>query len=141
MTHDEWVEQAEQVFYGVTGRGGARWETFSQPQWEHFYDEGYGPDSYEAEITAPTRGFIEERLALVPYDSLIKTIVPESVQWSVLQPWQATYWKQLPIGYHVEFTYLPLTEVETLTRATPPEWVQAWYQRVGRWYTNYLEPE
>jgi hypothetical protein len=141
ITQDEWIEQSEHVFYGVTGRGGAQWETLSHPQWEYFYDEGYGIDSYGGEMTASTRGLIEERLALVPYDSFIKAVIPASVRWSILQPWQATYWKQLPIGYHIEFTYFPLTEVEMLARATPPDWVQAWYQRVRKWYTSYLEPE
>jgi hypothetical protein len=141
LTQDAWSGQAERVFYGVTDHGGALWETLSHPQWEHFYDEGYGIHPYEGEITASTRGLIEERLALVPYDSFIKSIVPQSVQWSVLQPWQATYWKQLPVGYRIEFTYLPLSEAEKGARSTPPDRVHAWYQRVRRWYINYLEPE
>jgi hypothetical protein len=138
MTHDKWTDQSERVFYGVTGRGGALWETLSHPQWDHFYDEGYGINPYEGEMTASTRGLIEEWLALVPYDPLIKAIVPESVRWSVLQPWEPTYWKQLPIGYHIEFAYLPLTEAEKPARSTPPDWVSAWHQRVHRWYTSYL---
>lgn len=133
--------RSEQVFCGVTGRGGALWETLSRPQWDHFYDEGYGIDPYDGEMTASTRGLIEERLALVPHDSFIKAIVPESVRWSVLQPWEATYWKQLPVGYHIEFIYLPLTEAEDQARSFHPDWVQARYQRVLRWYTSYLEPE
>jgi hypothetical protein len=141
MTHDQWINISEQVFYGVTARGGALWEALSHPRWEYFYEERYGIDPYVGEMTAPTRDLIEERLALVPYDPFIKVIVPESVQWSVLQPWEATYWKQLPIGYHMEFTYLPLAEGEKRERLTPPGWVQAWYQRTSRWYSSYLEPE
>ncbi|HLO13509.1 MAG TPA: hypothetical protein VK206_01680, partial [Anaerolineales bacterium] len=141
ISHDEWIKQAEQVFYGVTNRGGALWEALSHPQWDHFYDEGYGANPYEGQITASTRRLIEEWLAFIPYDSFVKTIVPESVRWSVLQPWEATYWKQLPIGYHIEFTYLPLTEAEKLDRSTPPDWARAWHQRVRRWYTSYLEPD
>lgn len=141
MPHNKWIEQSEHVFYGVTDRGGASWETLSHPQWDHFYDEGYGTNPYEGEMTASTRGLIEERLALIPYDSFLETIVPESVQWSILQPWEATYWKQLPLGYHIEFAYVPLTGAEKLARSTPPDWVQAWYQRVREWYKSYLEPE
>ena len=141
LPHDQWMDQSEHVFYGVTGRGGALWETLSHPQWDHFYDEGYGINPYEGEMTASTRGLIEEWLALVPYDPSIKAIVPESLRWSVLQPWQATYWKQLPIGYHIAFTYLQLTEAEELARPTPPDWVRACYQHSRRWYTSYLEPE
>lgn len=141
MSHTERIDQAEQVFYGVTALGGALWETLSHPQWDDFFLEGYGIDPYEGEMSASTRSLIEERLALIPYDSFIKAIVPESVRWSVLQPWEATYWKQLPIGYRIEFTYLPLSEAETLARSTPPDHVQAWYQRVSRWYTSYLGPE
>ena len=138
MTHDEWIARPEQVFYGVTGRGGAKWETLSHPQWDRFYDEGYGIDPYEGEIIAPDRGLAEQLLALVPYDSFVKAIVPESIRWSVLQPWETTYWKQLPIGYHVDFTYLPRSEDKEIT-PPPPEWVRMWCQRTRRWYTNYLE--
>lgn len=141
MSHDEWTDQSEHVFYGVTGRGGAPWETLSHPQWDHFHDEGYRIKPYEGEVTASTRGLIEERLALVPYDPFIKAIVPESVRWSILQPWEVTYWKQLPIGYHIEFTYIPLTKAEKLARLTPPDWVRASHQRGHRWYKSYLEPE
>jgi len=141
LAHAEWTAQPAQIFYGVTTAGGAKWEALSHPQWDRFYDEGYGINPYEGEMTASTRGLIEERLALVPYDSFIKTIVPESMRWSVLQPWDATYWKQLPIGYRLEFTYFPPTELEELARSTHPDWVQAWHQRVNKWYTSYLEPE
>ena len=141
ISRDQWIEQSEQVFYGVTGLGGALWETLSHPQWDHFYDEGYGTNPYEGEMTASTGGLIEEWLALVPYDLSIKAIVPESLRWSVLQPWEATYWKRLPVGYHIEFTYLPLTEEERLERSISLDKVNAWHQRVSRWYTSYLEPQ
>jgi hypothetical protein len=141
LTHDEWMTRPEQAFYGVTILGGTKWETLSHPQWDRFYDEGYGIDPYEGEITAPDRGLVEQVLALAPYASFITAIVPESIRWSVLQPWEATYWKQLPIGYRVDFTYLPRSEDEELAHPAAPDWVHARYQHIRRWYTNYLEPE
>jgi hypothetical protein len=140
-SHAAQMEGSEYVFYGVTDRGGALWERLSHPQWDLFFEEGYGTDPYEGEMTASTRAFIEQRLAFIPYDPVIGAILPGSVRWSVLQPWQATYWKQLPLGYRIEFTYLPLTEAETLARLTPPHRMDAWHQRVDRWYRSYLEPE
>ena len=141
LTHKEWIDQSQDVLYGVTDRGGTLWETLSRPQWDRFFDEGYGIDPYEGEMAASTRGLIEERLELIPYDTSLKAIVPESMRWSVLQPWEATYWKQLPVGYRLEFTYLPMSEEEKLARPTSPDWVRAWHQRTDRWYTSYLETE
>ena len=123
--------------YGVTGRGGATWETLSQPQWDRFYVEGYGINPYEGEITASERGLVEQLLRRAPYDSMVKAIVPESIRWSVLHPWEATYWKQVPIGYQVEFTYLTRSGDEEMP--LPPKWVRRWYQLRHRWYTHYLE--
>jgi hypothetical protein len=134
----EWTNQSEWASYGVTASGGELWETVSHPQWNYFYEELYDVNPHRGEMTASTRGFIEERLTLIRYDPFIKAIVPESVQWSVLKPWQATYWKQLPTGHHVEFRYLPLTEAEKPARSTPPDRVRAWHQRVRGWYTNYF---
>lgn len=138
---EEGIGPPERLFYGVTAQGGALWERHSHPQWDLFFEEGYGIDPYEGEMAASTPGLIEERLGHAPYDTMIKAIVPESLRWSVLQPWQATYWKQLPLGYRVEFTYLPLSEGEERTRPAPPDWVGAWRQRVRKWYTSYLETE
>lgn len=137
MTTDEWMGRPEQVMYGVTGRGGATWETLSQPQWDRFYVEGYGINPYEGEITASERGLVEQLLRRAPYDSMVKAIVPESIRWSVLHPWEATYWKQVPIGYQVEFTYLTRSGDEEMP--LPPKWVRRWYQLRHRWYTHYLE--
>lgn len=140
LKQNKGTDQLERVSYGITDQGGARWETLSRPQWDHFFDEGYGMNPYLGEVSASTRGLIEERLALIPHEPWIKAIVPESVRWSVLQPWEATYWKQLPVGYRIEFAYLPLMEAEGQARSHPPDRVRAWYQRADSWYTNYLEP-
>lgn len=138
---DPWLGQPERVLYGVTSQGGALWETHSQPKWEYFFEEGYGADPDEGEMSAQTRELIEERLALIPFDSFVKDIVSGSIRWSVLQPWEATYWKRLPLGYHVEFTYLPLTEAEKLARSDPENRMHEWYRRLGRWYAGYAGPE
>ena len=141
LTHDEWMARPEQVFYGVTTLGGTKWEALSHPQWDRFYDEGYGIDPYEGEITASDRGLVEQLMALVPDAPFVKAIVPESLRWSVLQPWEATYWKQLPIGYRADFIYLPRNEDEQLACPAPSDWVHTWYQHKRRWYTNYLEQD
>jgi hypothetical protein len=137
-THDEWMVRSEHVFYGVTTVGGAKWEALSHPRWDRFYDESYGIEPYEGEITTAQRGYTEQVLGLVRHNPFVKAIVPESIRWSVLQPWDATYWKQLPSGYHVDFTYLPSDEDPE--HPAPLGLVQARHQQERRWYTSYLEP-
>jgi hypothetical protein len=140
-THDDWMAWSEQVFYGVTTTGGANWEALSHPQWDRFYDEAYVIEPYEGEITAAERGFAEQLLGLVRHNSFVKAIVPESIRWSVLQPWNATYWKQLRSGYRVDFTYLPSDEDAEIPHPAPPGWVHARHRRERKWYTSYLEPK
>ncbi len=71
------MARPEQVFYGVTTLGGAKWAAVSHPQWDRFYDEGYAIDQYEEVITAADRGLADQLLALVPHDPSVKAIVPE----------------------------------------------------------------
>src|SRR5688572_13823403 len=39
--------------YGLTAKGGARWEEASKADWRRFIDETYGPEDSTGEIQAP----------------------------------------------------------------------------------------
>lgn len=119
--------------YGLTSQGGVRWEEVSHPQWERYIAAWVYADPQEGEIVGSDRTLVEK------YDSLSEyvwdiSVVADSRRWDVLQPWQATYWKTLPLGHRVRFSF------EWVER--PPEWktdavVSEWLKEINNWYTPY----
>jgi hypothetical protein len=58
--------------------------------------------------------------------------VPGSKHWDVLEPWQATYWKVLPLGHRMRFSYdVPPPE----PGFDPTAW--AWLKEIQNWYTPF----
>lgn len=119
--------------YGLTSQGGVRWEEVSHPQWERYIAAWVYADPQEGEIVGSDRTLVEK------YDSLSEyvwdiSVVADSRRWDVLQSWQATYWKTLPLGHRVRFSF------EWVER--PPEWktdavVSEWLKEINNWYTPY----
>ena len=87
------------VYYQVTPRGGAAWEAIAHPNWERFTCQS-GSD--HVRIEAGNRAVAETYLGLYPACFSV-TILPETIAWRIEQPWSATYWKTLPVGYIVSF--------------------------------------
>jgi hypothetical protein len=93
------------IFYGLTAQGGDKWEQYSNPNWDRYVDMGFTIDPYEGEIIATTHELVEKSLSYQP--AFANLIQNGSEAWDVLSPWQATYWKTLPIGHRVKFAYVP----------------------------------
>jgi hypothetical protein len=90
------------AWYGLTLKGGEFWEQASAFDWDTYSEEGYGdPDDYTGEITTSSKAYTQDILLNLPNIN----ILPEIVTWSVVSPWQATYWKELPLGHRVTFSY------------------------------------
>lgn len=95
-----------ETYYGLTAKGGAYWEAFAAPNWMKFIDAGYGMDEQEetfGEIICADRDLLERYVQGLHYADVI--IDPTTLAWGELRPWQATYWKQLPVGYKAMFQY------------------------------------
>jgi len=119
-------------FYGLTSQGGARWEEVSQPQWERYICDFVYAEPREGAIIGCDRELVEQ------YDSMSRrnsevSVIPGSKHWDVLQPWQATYWKQLPLGHRLSFKY---EWVPRPPEPTDPK-VWEWFKQIRRWYTPY----
>jgi hypothetical protein len=120
--------------YGLTSQGGARWEEVSHPQWERFITAWVYADPQEGEIVGSNRQLVEE------YDSLSHyvwdiSVHADSRRWDVLQPWQATYWKTLPLGNRVRFSF---DWVERSPESKTDARVSEWLTRIHHWYTPYI---
>lgn len=116
------------LFYGLTPRGGARWESVSRPEWQRYLRASVFAEGQEGEIAGSDRRLVEKYDALSHHAWNI-SVVQGSRRWDVLEPWQATYWKQLPKGHRVRFRF---NWVEP-----PPIDPQAREQlaQISRWYT------
>ena len=130
---EEALEGRLDCVYGLTLQGGARWEEVSRPHWERYVSAWVYADPQEGQIVGSDRGLVEK------YDSMSHyvwdiSVVPGSKRWDVLEPWQATYWKELPLGHRVRFSF---QWVERL-----PDWktepaISEWLAEINNWYTPY----
>lgn len=119
-------------FYGLTSQGGARWEEVSRPQWERYISDSVYAEPQEGEIIGSDRDLVEQYDLLSRVDSEI-SIVPGSKHWDVLRPWQATYWKELPVGHRLRFKY------EWVERKAQPIDPKIWasFKAIKNWYTPF----
>ncbi len=129
--------------YYLTPQGGARWEAMAHPDWNKFSIVNFlGQFPYEEGFLGTQREIIEQLLTL---DHLLFMYehIPETENWNVLEPWEATYWKTLPRGYHVSCEYqlsdfCPWELDDNTPAQIVEEYKQAsqWYENLKKWYTD-----
>ncbi|HEY0367409.1 MAG TPA: hypothetical protein VGC73_13135 [Pyrinomonadaceae bacterium] len=120
--------------YGLTAQGGARWEEASHPQWERYITAGVYADPKEGEIIGSDPQLVRQ------YDSLSHyvwdiSVVADSKRWDVLQPWEATYWKTLPLGHRVRFRF---EWAERSPESKSDAAISEWLAQINNWYTRYI---
>lgn len=129
--------------YYLTPQGGARWEAMAHPNWNKFFIVNFlGQFPYEEGFFGTQQEIIEQLLALERFLFLYEHI-PGTEKWNVLEPWQATYWKTLPQGYHVscEFQHNDSC-LDYQKKGASPELVEEydralqWYENMKKWYTD-----
>lgn len=125
LTRSFWDESA--FDYGLTEHGGALWERAVHAQWERYVYELYGsplePAPQPGEIITTSREQTERHLsALRDYTGTI--VLHHTVTWATLTPWQATYWKTLPMGVQARFLY---DECDDEAYPSEPPLEKRWY--------------
>lgn len=100
--------QKDQHYYCLTKKGGQYWEAFASPDWNYYIDSGFQPienDEYWlGELICSKKDHLENyfnSLCYYQYD-----VDKNSIQRDTLEPWEATYWKELPMGYRIRFRCL-----------------------------------
>ncbi len=102
--------------YGLTPKGGAQWEAFAAPCWEGFVGDSCDwpvekiPGLEKVDLVCQDRGTVERYFESMQHYYF--DIVQGSVQWDILKPWQATYWKELPSGHRLRFDGKRKPEIE-----------------------------
>jgi hypothetical protein len=126
-------EIQERYYYGLTEKGGEYFEAFASPNWSFYIDCSFEmPEDdkeyiWAGEIICMTKTHLEnyfKSLSFYQYDIDTKT-----VQWDLLEPWKATYWKELPTGHQVRFR---CKDKELIDPALPRPIDQTWYDKL--WY-------
>jgi hypothetical protein len=112
------------IYYGMTSRGGARWEAVAKPDWSRFLDESAGTDPDEVEVC----GLDRDRVATHLRRHTLFAVVPGDERWDTLIPWRATYWKTFPRGYRVTTAWPEETPARKPDRDSYERWI--------RWYDN-----
>jgi hypothetical protein len=134
------IHQKINLGYFLTIQGGEKWELFSQPNW-NLYWTGYGNF-----LSGVDRKLLETYLALyhlIDHGNTRACIIPGTESWEILTPWQATYWKTLPIGYEVRYESRSVEFDEAAKR--DPKLIERekqannWYSSTRIWYTNYFK--
>ncbi|MGB8688107.1 MAG: hypothetical protein WCD53_12325 [Microcoleus sp.] len=129
--------------YYLTPQGGARWEAMAHPDWNRFFIVNFlGQFPYEEGFFGTQREILEQLLALERLIFMYEHI-PGTENWNVLEPWEATYWKTLPRGYHVscEFqhndSYLDYQKEGASPKLIEEhEQVMQWFSEIQKWYTD-----
>ena len=130
--------------YWVTAEGGAAWEEFARPNWDEYIPVfGYwSAGSSHEECCSLSRERLEAYLALAKEAGYV--LDSSGVQWDVVRPWEATYWKVFPMAYRLQFPslsafdevmFLPSAEREFAEHrmfGMREQWV-AWGSACGAW--------
>jgi len=129
--------------YRLTVRGGGEWEAFARPKWERFVDEWYLMDDgavppEQIEQVVHIECACREVGAL--YLEALKhnagggggglTISGCVREWECVEPFKATYWKQLPRGYVAEFACrMPDDKIDAASSFVPDtNFLRRWYR-------------
>ncbi|MEG4214073.1 hypothetical protein QUA27_01385 [Microcoleus sp. Pol14C6] len=135
------------ALYYLTPQGGARWESLTHPNWNHYRQWYMGSRRDEitglikSEITCCSRQIIEKIINLSEHLES-QTILLETCVWEKIECWEATYWKTLPKAYKVTYQYRHFEWC--INSNTPQEWIdkdrqaRQWNSEILHWYT---EPE
>ena len=93
----------DRVYYWLTTRGGAAWESFARPEWSLFIDHGFDEGEDGMRTTTVTTCDWKQLDRYLESVAREEAIEPGTMTLAELRPWQATYWKTLPFGLQCTF--------------------------------------
>lgn len=93
------------LVYRLSQSGGDTWEQFAHPDWNKYLVSSAGDQNpHEWTLTGTNRDLVQHWRDLGSnFDAGFPFPLAGTERWELLQPWQATYWKTLPIGHRLKF--------------------------------------
>jgi hypothetical protein len=130
---DNALKAQDDIQYRLTIKGGSQWEILSNPDWKWFVNDSFDPRTNELIVEAGSLEVAEEYSHLAPYWYQFQ-LIPGSIKYHFLQPWQATYWKALPEGHQVSTQTVESPEIKLQRDMSPQE--REFINHVWNWYEN-----
>jgi hypothetical protein len=120
--------------YALTARGGAHWERYARPEWNRYIACTFtGEHHQEGTLAGADYELVRYYLGQLPA-RWNASLVPDSEEWDMLMPWEATYWKVLPRAHRVRFRITWRHLPEPLISEAVPLWKQPQTDTIGQWY-------
>ena len=126
--------------YHLTNEGGKKWESLTNANWDNFLEINLIEDdeSHNKYIIRSTQKEIIEKILDLEHFILEYESIKDTQIWETLEPFRATYWKELSKGYQViyEVKYnecfnsknFPPEERNDYKKATK------WFNKIKKWY-------
>lgn len=141
----QWLDNAlsggEDCFVGLTQRGGAVWEKAVNPDWQQFHVFRDGEEEGCVVLEAGTEEYLSRLFTM--YEEYCPPIKAPGDPIH-LRPWQATYWKTLPVGFRLTYQGIELTpdeitqELKTRLTVVRSGWRRQWGSSLAE---GLLEPD
>jgi hypothetical protein len=126
------------ICYKLTTQGGAKWESLYNPNWNRYYTYiNVENANHQLCIAGGSSDILKEFLAYQIAHPFKKVDI-NSIKWEILEPWDATYWKTLPIGYQVSYLAedIPYNSQEDIIKTDMFDFCFFQWKHVNKWYTN-----
>ena len=123
------MASSDLLYYGLTPQGGAEWERSANADWSRYL--AISSDERRHEVGCSSRSLLDtymERARVFIEDD---EAYDGSEDWTVLSPWNATYWKSLSQGHQVRFAIRMARAHEQF--AAPPGWDEWW---LPKWFDS-----
>jgi hypothetical protein len=125
--------------YFLTPQGGEKWESVSKPNWNKYFTGATGQQ--EGYLMSASKVLLETYLEMKCL-AREECYISGTEVWETLIPWQATYWKSLPIGHKVHYQYREhdiIIPSELDERYAEYQQANEWLSGIRKWYTNYFK--
>ena len=133
LSEDQSTRKSKKYHYQLTHKGGEYWEAFANPNWNLFIDACHeepddDSDIWNGEIICPNKRHLESYYESVSYYDY--NVIEGTEKVDTVEPWQATYWKEIPIGHRIKFKGYEKIKEEDYKTPKPID--QLWYDHL--WY-------
>lgn len=110
--------------YCVTSEGGAAWESLASPNWSRLIDVSIdlqSDDVFETIAICADERWLQRYITTITSENDVE---PTSIVFDQVAPWDATYWRQLPLGHRCRFHARAFDQF-----TWPTEGLTRWYAR------------
>jgi hypothetical protein len=123
--------------YWLTTRGGKRWEKYARPDWHRYVAADCRSDERQGlAIIGYDRARVQAHLARLS-EQWRGSLTAGTETWDTLVPWEATYWKVLPMAHRVsvrpDWRHIPADLRDKRHPSRLKSWLQSTFDTFDTW--------